>query len=381
MNLRLSAYAMGIALLSFGATAVAADETSITSASSSTHETTETVTKTTKPATRTKKKTTATSTKTTAPAATSNDNAALTTKDHLEMVRRERLREELKNEDLLQARIEEMRLRDERRRTQELMNSDSNYYRSRGRVRSDSDEVRTGQASAETAAALSRSESEWEGYRDEDSRERVRLVISPRVGVASMSGGTYSVGSRVSVGGNLGIQASSLVTLQVGYAFNEYGVNVSSTNPVIYNQQYYNNLPGRDSIVMKQNVFSADVKLNLLRESKVRPFVTGGGAYSKSYINYDQALLNYVATYQGTSYARDYEVGSWLANVGTGVDFELSRSISLGAAFNFYKVLSANENYDLNVLYYGYNYDKQSVGSSLARSSFYTITGGVNFAL
>ena len=42
-----------------------------------------------------------------------------------ELMRRERTREELKNEDILQERLEELRLRDEKRRTDQLLGTTS----------------------------------------------------------------------------------------------------------------------------------------------------------------------------------------------------------------------------------------------------------------
>jgi hypothetical protein len=96
--------------------------------------------------------------------------------------------------------------------------------------------------------------------------------------------------------------------------------------------------------------------------------------------------------------AQDYEVSSFLGTLGTGFDVRLSKSVSVTAGFKFYKVLSARENTNLPNYGYGsyglvpggyypyagvtngYDADKQYTGGSLARSSFYTITGGVTFS-
>jgi hypothetical protein len=76
--------------------------------------------------------------------------------------------------------------------------------------------------------------------------------------------------------------------------------------------------------------------------------------------------------------------------------------VSIGAQFKYYTVLSARENQSLNQAalagyapsgigygypvipaygaVYGADADKQVLGGSLARSSFYSITAGVSFA-
>lgn len=140
---------------------------------------------------------------------------------------------------------------------------------------------------------------------------------------------------------------------------------------------------------MKQNVVDAALKLHLLGpDARLRPFIGGGAAWSKSYINYDQRIIDGLYQSGLNNLARDYEVYSILGSLSTGLDIRITKSISVGAQFEYYSVFTSRENQSLNNAafygYYGYSAayadaDKQVLGGSLARSSFYTVTGGLNF--
>jgi hypothetical protein len=91
-----------------------------------------------------------------------------------------------------------------------------------------------------------------------------------------------------------------------------------------------------------------------------------------------------------TSASQPYDVDSFLGYVSTGADIRVSKRLSVGAMFKYYAVLSAREgqNYNNNsaTLYggptaamVGYDTFKQQVGSTVARSAMYSVTGGVSF--
>ena len=180
---------------------------------------------------------------------------------------------------------------------------------------------------------------------------------------------------------------------------------MASSNPIIAMMQNYNaqmGLGNQDTLNMNQNVFEAGVKLSLLGpDSKVRPFIGGGGAYAKSYLNYTQ---QYQQMFNGGSLyspyglgmgntSSDYELSQYLGYLDAGVDIKLSKTISIGASFKYYTVLSSSENGQLAYGgFYGYGYgpyyganspllnqDKTMAGASLSASAFYTIAGDVSF--
>jgi hypothetical protein len=326
-----------------------------------------------------------------------------------ELLRRERMRQEMRNEDILQERLEELRLRDEKRREDELLGSKKLAAQEPAEALVASPApameevvVSTPSPAPELNAPAPASsvtsnptpvlvgESLTGGPSlSEASSEQIAITVSPRGGIGSMSSVTgYTVQPRFSAGVDLGVAASDHVSFSVGYLFSEYGVLLNSSNPWVYNLQWYTGT--QEAIAMKQNVVDATLKLHVLGpEARIRPFLGGGAAWSKSFINYDQRIIDGLYQSGLRDLARDYEAYSILGSVSTGLDIRITKSISVGAQFKYYAVLTSRENQSLNnaALLGNYGYpvgywdsDKQILGGSLARSAFYTITGGLNFS-
>ncbi|MBI4924916.1 MAG: hypothetical protein HY843_03245 [Bdellovibrio sp.] len=347
-----------------------------------------------------------------------------------ELLRRERMREEVKNEDVLQERLETLRLKDEQKRTDQilsnnLINQNSGLQNMQNASQQNSGNMNlnqsgTGNLQIQTESLITPTTAEntngtqtnvaiasatnsaatlqESGLHKEGSSHGAGVSLAPRIGMANMSDSqTFKIDSRYSAGIGLGVDVSSHAVIELGYAFNEYGVSYTSGDFFVANSIAYASGGGYqknfDPVAMKQNVFEGGVKLNMLgNDSKIKPFIGGGGAYSKSYINYDQKVIQIMRQSYGLNHLTDdYEVSSFLGYMSTGLDIKLGDSIALGAAFKYYKVLSAKENGVINVngmygnAYYPYGYystgeyEKSMVGGSLARSSFYTITAGVSF--
>ena len=334
-----------------------------------------------------------------------------------ELLRRERLRQEMRNEDILQERLEELRLRDEKRREEELLASksvsvsDSVAQSLKAPVAPAApvmqEEVLPGapvaalenepavnsalnqpQPVATLAPVTAPGAATVATLEAESDAEKVAISVSPRGGLSTMSSVSgYNVQSRYSAGVDLGVAVSDHVSFAVGYSFNEYGVTLTSSNPWVYNLQYYTGT--REALAMKQNVVDATLKLHLLGpEARLRHFIGGGAAWSKSFINYDQRIIDGLYQSGMTTLARDYEVYSVLGSLTAGLDIRITKAISVGAQFEYFTVVTSRENQSLNNAafynYYGYqaaysDMDKQVLGGSLARSGFYSVTGGLTF--
>ncbi len=355
-------------------------------------------------------------------AATEADVSPVAEVEHLsksELIRRERMRQEMRNEDILQERLEELRLRDEKRREQEILGSravtpaDSITQSQNAPVQAPvmKEEVLAGapiqalepvapapqmqavQMSAEgsqapiyvSPAGATTSVSALDSATQD---EKITISVAPRGGLSTMSNVSgYDVQSRFSAGVDLGVAVSDHVSFGVGYSFNEYGVTLTSSNPWVYNLQWYTGT--KEALAMKQNVVDANLKLHLLGpDARLRPFIGGGAAWSKSFINYDQRIIDGLYQSGLSNLARDYEVYSILGSLSTGLDIRITKNISVGAQFEYFTVVTSRENQSLNNAafynYYGYSAayadaDKQVLGGSLARSAFYTVTGGLNF--
>jgi hypothetical protein len=164
-----------------------------------------------------------------------------------------------------------------------------------------------------------------------------------------------------------------------------------------YNQ---NNSTG----ALKQNVVDAGIKVHLLgRQSKLRPYIGGGAGYSRSYLNYDPRIVDFLRN-AGYGVSPDYDMTQFLANASAGVELQLSKSVVVGLSYKYFTVLSSRQNQELynpalygsypGALYgyggYGYgglagagslaDLDKQYVGGSLADTSFYSVLGTVSFS-
>jgi outer membrane protein W len=338
-----------------------------------------------------------------------------------ELMRRERVREELKNEDILQERLEELRLRDERNRVGQLFGttdglsetSESNAALTEQKVVSPITE-RPGQVIVASASGSDNVALGSLGQTDQINvsqasstsnttmvmaDERARLSIAPRGGLSNMAGSQlYNIQSRYTAGLGFDIGVSSNLSFELGYAFSEYGVALTSTNPTVVNYQYYTG--NSEPLAMKQNVLDAGLKVYLLGEdAKLRPFLGASAGYSKSFINYDQRIIDELYRVGYQNLLRDYEVSSFLGAVSAGFDVRLSKDVSVGTVFKYHTVLTARENQNLNnAAFYGYGYnpyagygyssvygltssdaEKQVLGGSLARSSFYSVLAGVSF--
>jgi outer membrane protein W len=370
----------------------------------------------------------------TAPAAAAAPAAEVENLSKTELMRRERIRTEMKNEDILQERLEELRLRDEKKRTDQVLGQQAAADLSAAPAAVKSapleDVVITPGAAVQPAPAAAApvavvpapanpmltqttapvvtdrvSTSQAAAVSETSNPDRALIGVTARAGVSEMTGGTYySISPRYSGGVGLTISPTDVLDVEIGYTYSEYGVAMASTNPYI-NQiqqisQQYGYQANASTVVMKQNLIDAGLKLHILGpEARFRPFIGGGAAYGKSYINYDSSILNIINQIPGyQSLAQDYELNSFLGYVSTGFDVRLAKNVTLGATFKYYTVLSASENQSLNnaALYgyspYGYNpypysqpyyanasTDKQLVGGSVSNQGFYTILAGATF--
>ncbi|MFL5812895.1 MAG: hypothetical protein ACJ763_04910 [Bdellovibrionia bacterium] len=355
-----------------------------------------------------------------------------------ELMRRERVRAELRNEDALQERLEELRLRDEKRRTDQILgvsgatgatgaegsgvNMPAPLYggvqeqavsapvtdrpgeapRSpqmvapAQAVAAPSGGVQLAGISSVNAADQSAYPSAMTASVDLDKpKDKSTFYVSPRAGLGGMSSPDgYEVNPRFAGGVAVGVATSEYLSFELGYTYAEYGVGIGSNNP--YVQQYlmyqaqYGNSQNLNTLAMKQNVIDAGIKLHLLESaSRVRPFLGGGAGWSKSFINYDQKILSamkqnpYLANSPAVS---DYEVTSYLGYISTGVDVKMTQNVSLDIMARYYAVLSSNESSNMNNYmffnpgYAGQSQEKQVVGGSMSTKSFFTIMGGVTFA-
>lgn len=301
-----------------------------------------------------------------------------------ELLRRARMREEVKNEDILQTRLEELRLRDEQKRADQILNVNADNGATVQAVQQQQVVSQPVEEIVVKDATTVSTESVAE-FEVDEADDELQISLRPLGGLSGMfiNGPAFDVKGRFSAGVAASFGVSDHLSLEFGYLYSEYGINFSNGGFTG---------ASRDDLVMKQNSFDMHLKTYLLgRSSKIRPFVSAGVGYSLSFINYDDRLRQIYA-YQGyPSLDQDYQIGALTGGLAAGVDVQLSKNISVGAAFKFTKVFTARETFDdyqsgysgyygaygYPSYYYSSDPNKEMVGSSLAQTSFYSIL--VNF--
>ncbi|HRK01630.1 MAG TPA: OmpW family outer membrane protein [Oligoflexia bacterium] len=331
-----------------------------------------------------------------------------------EAMRRHRLREELKNEDLLTQKLEELRLKDEMKRTDQIMVS--GVEKSNAAESSTLVEQRVGSAATDPALASpatgttpiagpGASASSVDGTMvavdapksEDDEALEGRVSIMPRVGLSSITGSMYDVESKFATGITIGVDATDHIGFQAGYTFAKYSIGAGNTlmYPNSFNTGYLQKLN------MNDNVIDLGVKGNLLgRKSRVRPFVGAGLAYRKGYVNYDDRTLDYIKRVNPYG-ASDVEISGFSGYLEAGLEFRITKAISLVGMFRYYNIFTSSQTNPLNPyafigsngynggLYYGglgyngygYNQDsKSSAGDALAKNNFYQLSAGVSIS-
>ncbi len=334
------------------------------------------------------------------------DNGGVEHLSRSELIRRERIRTELNNEDILQQRIEELRLRDEKRLTDALLQEAQIAREKDAQAKQEEvvkDQVVVQQAAPQQIEVVGSAVKEQESVAvaqasSEDEGLVGSIQIQPKGGFTTFTGEMpFRVESEFTVGLGIGMDITDSVALEAGYAYSEYGVKYGSSytatnyyNP--YSLGYGSNQQTTNTHSMKQNLFDAGLKFYLLNtSSRIRPFIGGGGAYTKTYINYTSSILNYYEQLGMSYMTQDVVSDAFLGYVTAGMDVQLSKAISIGATVRYYTVLTAKESMPNNTItpnngYYGYNNynsymvtDKQALGNSLGRSAFYSILAGISF--
>ena len=352
-----------------------------------------------------------------------------------ELLRRERVREELNNEDKLQERLEQLRLRDEQKRLDGMLNNGKNDGAANASTPAPQAAVAPLPAPAlveetvgtpatdpsfDPAAEMPVKKKLVHGKKvvvaDEDvvvvsqasavepetiahpAEDKTLIQVTPKAGVSNMSGvDALKVSGHFSTGVGLGIGAGDRLVFELGYTYSEYGIEMNGYNA---NMGWAAPNGNYESRALKQNVFDVGLKAYLVdSDAKFRPFIGAGGAYSKGYLNYDDQYRQWMQQWNPQGYT-DYEMSSFLGDLAAGFDVKINKNVSVGATFRYYKVLTSREsnglppyafwgagNYGVAPGYYGLSSSNQQqsdagnqyAGNSLAKESFYSILAGVSF--
>jgi hypothetical protein len=343
-----------------------------------------------------------------APQAAADPQPEVQSLSKTELMRRERTREELKNEDILQERLEELRLRDEKRRTSQLLGESQDSNATNGQTapiaglatQAPQSEVvvspvtaRPGMAAPEVAPIPTAAQAQQysnTAYTPAAQQQinnasmtsatnvipsedkPTQFYISPRAGIAGMNVNSSLTGVNVSglysLGVGLGMTISDNMAFEVGYSYNSYGISLGQFGS--YAGQPY-------SYTLTQNVIDADLKLFVTGpDSKIRPFILAGGGYAMASLGYPSQLTALYGNYLAN---QSYNSNAFLGEIGVGMDVKVNKNISIGAQFKYNDALSST-NANNNFYYYGGS-STTPIGASLQQASFYSLQAGVTFSM
>lgn len=338
-----------------------------------------------------------------------------------ELVRRSRMREEMKNEDLLQQRLEELRMRDEQHRSEKLLKTtglteeDSEHAQASNagtaapvmkeeqvvapiteapaakvEVKVETAPTKSAQTDVVTSyqSSTQMSVAPVGDYASEKKASGNGVSIMPKIGFASISNvNNYDFDSRFTAGLSMGFTVSDYVGLELGYAYSEFALAPGNQSyvPGYYGAGNYNQLE------YKQNTFDIGMKLFMTGpDSKVRPYIGGGAAYSMGYVNYNKRTRDMMSMYPQYGFSRDvtdYQLNQVMGTLSTGLDLKISSNVSIGASYKYFMPVSSSENSQLNNYGFGmgipvaaYDPTKEYVRGSLKDSNIHLVQVGASFS-
>ncbi|MGE4233351.1 MAG: outer membrane beta-barrel protein [Bacteriovoracia bacterium] len=324
-----------------------------------------------------------------------------------QIIRKQRIQEELKNEALAAEKLEELRLRDELKRREELFNSvkkeepkkeeeiQTEHIQAEEMIEEPVSRVekskREEKQTVATSSSLTASTIE-----EEKASSDMRFTLTPRAGVSLISGSIYDIQSQSALGFDIGVDLTDYFAITGGYTYSQYGLTAGSS---IYSPYGYQT-SGLRELQFNDNQIDVGGRLNFTPvKSKVRPFIGAGAGYRRGYVNYDNNTQQYLSRF-GQYASQDVEISGFNGNLNTGLEFRLTDHVSVTGMFKFIHMFTtsqsapvnpnafANQNVYYNGMYYNtagyyagpYNYTdnvKNQVGDALVRNNIYNVSVGL----
>lgn len=301
-----------------------------------------------------------------------------------ELIRRERIRKEMQAEDVLSARMETLRLRDEERRVNSLIQQDTQGAQVVAQSAAPQQVVVTTQAApvAVTAAPEQVSVMPATGIVDNSSEDDLRVAITPRGGISNLavqSNYPFTVNPFYAFGGQISAY-SGRFAVDLGYTYSLFGIGMMSMNPYVQPLQYQYTQFAQNPLELRQHLFEAGGRF-FLTQSKLRPYVGGTVGYSRGYINYSGSVQNILGPY---GLSQDYLLEQYLAGLQAGIELKLGHS----AAVNFlakYNFVFSNRQSQPIYGYYGgipiQDIDKMNIAGAIAQTGSYSFQLGLSLFL
>lgn len=317
-----------------------------------------------------------------------------------ENLRRHRMRAELKNEDLLTQKLEELRLKEEMKRTEELLaqKTDLSAHPQAVAMTMTSPPVQeqaVGSFQQEQSATVANAQIEAELKNqavDSEATEQTHYSFIPKVGLSGITSSNYDLQSQYSFG--LGVQVDLIpqLVLAGSYTFSNYtlGAGKAVYFPMGFNANALQRLGMDDHLV------DIGLRWYAMKGTKVKPFIGAGLAYRRGFVNYDARTQAYVRQFDPIG-AQDVQIIGMANTIELGLDVELSKRFALTGSFKYFNMLTSRQSSPLNpnafvnpntAMYYqnygplsDINGNKTSTSTELSGNNFYQLMFGVMITL
>lgn len=335
-----------------------------------------------------------------------------------ETMRRHRVRTEIKNEDLLTNKLEELRLQDELKRTDAILKSENI---SKAVQDSNNTSVISGStlvAPPATVMAMpaaanpqgenladlvkaenAKLEAKIESIGEEKASKETSIHITPKGGLSNLFSRTYDIESRYSLGVDLTFDVSRYFAMTAGYAYSTYALGAGSS--LNYGSGFV--MSSLQRLNLKDNVINVGARVYLTdKDARARPFFGLGVAYRRGYLNYDERTRDSLRQFNPNA-APDITLSGFSGYAEGGVEINITKNIGIMAGARYFHTLSSTQSspvepgaffspYAGNMGYYGMTNMNQNInnvyasqarnnaGKALAQNHFVQIFGGVTIS-
>ena len=205
-----------------------------------------------------------------------------------------------------------------------------------------------------------------------EERQGLALYAAPFVGMNSVFGNdSADFSPKYAAGGTLGLVLSSNMMIIGSFTYSDQSVShptIDSASTVALDRS--------NLMDFKQSTLEGGLRFYILgRESRVRPFISGGAGWTHGSLQYSSYNLQTLSAILPT-YGNELTMNQLDAIGEVGAEVAITRQIVLSASFKMDGVLASSTSADGQN---SSNYDpsKVSVGNSLSRSGSYQIAAGL----
>lgn len=292
---------------------------------------------------------------------------------------------EQKNEEMVQKKIEDIRIKEEQRLANKLQRAfNGNAMK---------DEVKVQQAAPKPAPIIKKVIVKVPEKKP--APKKALMKITPYAGIANFSSDDVDFESKA----NLGINFETMIGnyFSVGIGFNYKAMTITDTSDQYLAQDYYYggysynyyynsyyNYFGNQGREMKYKNFSLDLTGKVFATSngkRIRPFILAGASVNKSKLKYNESESNAQDYYfGGVQYGNESYSSTYVSGIaGAGVEVFFSKNVGISLDGKYQKSFSEKSNRNNSYSSY-YNADQtrlDNVGSAIQNSGIFSLNLGL----